>query len=63
MVKRPPFEEANYPSPVENRTTTQWIILAIIIAAVMVVAVFGYNHWWSCEDWGWVKFCGSVHKP
>lgn len=63
MVKRPPFEEANYPPPVENRTAAQWILFGIIIAAVAVVVIFGYNYWWSCEDWGWLKFCGSIRKP
>jgi len=62
MVKRPPFEEANYPPP-ESKSYANMIITAIVIAAIMVVAVYGYNHWWTCENWGWLKFCGSIQKP
>ena len=60
MVRRPPFEEANFPPP-PGWTTGRWIALAIII--VIVVTAFSYNYWWSCQDWGWVNFCGSVRKP
>jgi len=57
MVKRPPFEEANnYPLP-PGKTTSQWIIIAIIIAAVTVIATFGYNYW-DVGDW-----LVSVRKP
>jgi len=62
MVRRPPFEEANYPPP-PGRTTAQWIVLAIVIAGLAVAAAFSYNYWWGCVDWGWVNFCGSVRKP
>ncbi len=56
MVKRPPFEEANYPPP-PGRTNAQWILFGIIIAAVAVIAAFSYNYW-DYADW-----IGTIHKP
>jgi len=56
MVRRPPFEEANYPPP--PRDTGQWITIAVIIAAIAVVTVFSYNYW-DVSDWSWF----SVRKP
>jgi len=58
MVKRPPFEEANYPPP-ESKATSQWITFGIIIAAIAVIAVFSYNYW-DGSNWGWLV---SVQKP
>jgi len=44
MVRRPPFEEANYHATWQDHA--QWIVLAIVIAGLAVAAAFSYNYWW-----------------